>query len=191
MRFIHESWVSVEKLIVLFGSMSGSVTEQAALRLLEDRVGANHADFKYLQEEVPRAIKDALVGIERVTKIVQAMKEFSHPRSKEKHLTDINSAIRTTVTLARNEWQYVADLQMEISDDVGRVGRVGRVSCYAGEFNQVILNLVVNAAQAIPEKTTQEKGKGKSYSERPGMISGSKSLFRIFRILVAEYPRQS
>ena len=71
------------------------------------------------------------------------MKEFSHPGGKEKMLADLNKAIESTSTVARNEWKYVADLKLELEPELPLV------PCFLGEFNQCILNLVVNAAHAI------------------------------------------
>jgi signal transduction histidine kinase len=73
------------------------------------------------------------------------MKEFSHP-SVEKTPTDLNRAIQSTITVATNEWKYVAE--METDFDPG----LPIIPCVPGEFNQVILNMIVNAAHAIAEK---------------------------------------
>ncbi len=89
------------------------------------------------------AIGQTLEGVERVSKIVRAMKEFSHPGGKEKSPADLNQAIESTVTVARNEWKYVADLKLELEPELPPV------PCFLGEFNQCVLNLVVNAAHAI------------------------------------------
>jgi signal transduction histidine kinase len=73
------------------------------------------------------------------------MKEFSHPGSKEKVLVDLNHAINSTITVARNEWKYVADMETDFDPSLPLI------LCQAGEFNQVILNLIVNAAHAIAD----------------------------------------
>ncbi len=112
-------------------------------------------DFNYLQEEIPKAIKQTLEGVERVAKIVRAMKEFSHPGPKEKTPTNLNRAIENTVTVARNEWKYVAEITLDLDPDLPLV------PCLPQEFNQVILNLIVNAAHAIGDVVGhggQEKG---------------------------------
>jgi PAS domain S-box-containing protein len=109
----------------------------------------------YLMKEVPLAIADAMEGLERVTKIVRAMKQFSHPGSDEMIPSDINRAIESTVTVSRNEWKYVAELVTELDP------ALPLVPCLPGEFNQVILNLVVNAAHAIGDKVGDgSKAKG-------------------------------
>jgi signal transduction histidine kinase len=67
---------------------------------------------------------------------------------------DLNRAIETTITIARNEWKYVAEVVTQFDPSLPPV------SCFVGEFNQVILNLIVNAADAIRE-TVAESQKGK------------------------------
>jgi signal transduction histidine kinase len=73
------------------------------------------------------------------------MKEFSHPDIKEKVPLDLNRAITSTITVARNEWKYVAEMETELDPSLPPV------LCLPGEFNQVILNLLVNAAHAIAD----------------------------------------
>ena len=80
------------------------------------------------------------------------MKEFSHPGGKEKTPADLNRAIESTVTVAHNEWKYVADLKLEL-DPACRW-----FPCFLGEFNQCILNLIVNAAHAIGDVVKNKPG---------------------------------
>ncbi len=107
---------------------------------------AKAIDLEFLREEVPLAIDQSLDGIDRVSKIVRAMKEFSHPGSAEMVPVNLNDAISSTLTVARNEWKYVADVEMDLDADLPLV------PCLPGEFNQVILNIVINAAHALAEK---------------------------------------
>jgi signal transduction histidine kinase len=91
-----------------------------------------------------------------VAKIVKAIKEFSHPGSAEKKGVDLNKAIETTITVARNEWKYVADLEAQLDPELGLV------PCLSSELNQVVLNLIVNAAHAIADRLGENSGgKGK------------------------------
>lgn len=103
-------------------------------------------DWHYLQEEMPAAIRQSQEGLQRITTIVRAMKEFSHPGSKERSPTNINRLIETTVTVARNEWKYVAEMELQLDDSLAPV------PCLANELGQVILNLLVNGAHAIAER---------------------------------------
>jgi signal transduction histidine kinase len=73
------------------------------------------------------------------------MKEFSHPDVQEKTAVDINKALESTITVARNEWKYVAEMETDFDSSLPAV------SCYPGEFNQVVLNMLINAAHAISD----------------------------------------
>ena len=109
----------------------------------DDSADVTAVELEYLQEEIPKAIGQLLAGVDHVARIVRAMKEFSHPGPLEKMPVDINRAIESTVTVSRNEWKYVADLTTDLDPNLPLV------YCIAGEFNQVMLNLIVNAAHAI------------------------------------------
>jgi signal transduction histidine kinase len=114
------------------------------------------ADLDYLLAEIPRAVEQSLDGVQRVAKIVGAMKEFSHPGSEEKRAIDINHAIQSTITVARNEWKYVAEVETNLDPTLPPV------PCFAGGINQVILNLLINAAHAIRQVVGDgSQGKGK------------------------------
>ncbi|BDU73898.1 PAS domain S-box protein [Mesoterricola silvestris] len=102
-------------------------------------------DLPYLKEEIPRALDQSAEGIARVTRIVKAMKDFSHPGSEDPLEVDLNRSIESTITVSRNEWKYVADLVLDLDPDLPPV------LCYPNEINQAVLNLVVNAAHAIGE----------------------------------------
>ncbi len=122
------------------------------------------ADLDYLMTEIPKALEQSDEGIHRVAKIVRAMKEFAHPGGEEKSGVDLNKAIESTVTVARNEWKYVADLTTDLASDLPPV------PCLLGEFNQVVLNMIVNAAHAIGDvvKNTGHKGLISITSRRTG-----------------------
>ena len=143
--FVKQSWPAISDLAhaaqnVAQECAAGSLSAESTARL---RQCIQNADLDYLLEEIPKAIDQSLEGVQRVAKIVHAMKEFSHPGSEEKFALDINRAIETTITVARNEWKYVADVETSFDPTLPLV------HCYGGEFNQVILNLLINAAHAI------------------------------------------
>jgi len=114
-------------------------------RIQEVEEGLEALDIAYLEEEVPLAIEQTLKGVDRITHIVQAMKIFAHPGGAEKEPVDINKEIEKTITITRNEWKYVAELKTDFDT------ALPMVPCHRAEFNQVILNLIVNAAHAIAE----------------------------------------
>jgi PAS domain S-box-containing protein len=99
-------------------------------------------DKQFIDVEIPRAFARTLEGVERVTSIVRAMKEFAHPDAQEQNPADINHAIETTLLVARNEYKYHANVDTAL-------GELPAVVCNVNELNQVFLNLIVNAAHAI------------------------------------------
>ncbi|MBN2685072.1 MAG: PAS domain S-box protein [Pontiellaceae bacterium] len=103
------------------------------------------ADVEYLDEELPLAVEQSLEGTERVSSIVRAMKEFAHPGSKEMVASDLNEAVRMTVEVAKNEWKYVSNVELDLCESLPLV------PCFIGEINQVILNMIINARDAIEE----------------------------------------
>jgi signal transduction histidine kinase len=113
------------------------------------------SDMEYTLETLPDVVDRSLSGVERITKIVQAMKTFSHPGEPEFAPVDLGSLLDSTVTVATSEWKYVADVELAVSPTLPMV------KCMAGELNQVILNLIVNASHAISDVvgTSGEKGK--------------------------------
>ncbi|MBI5120066.1 MAG: PAS-domain containing protein [Rhodospirillales bacterium] len=122
---------------------------------LERADGGTVQELDYVKEELPAAIKESQQGVEQISRIVLSMKEFSHPGSTVKAMSDINRAIENTLTVSRNQWKMVADVVKEFDP------ALPAVNCNIGEMNQVFLNLIVNAAQAI-------EGSGKSL---PGTIT--------------------
>ncbi len=111
-------------------------------------------DWDFLNEEIPLAIEQALEGRDRVAAIVRAMKEFAHPGDDELTPTDVNHAIENTLAVSRGEWKHVADV------DLALAAHLPPVPCFPGSFNQVLLNLVVNASHAIAERRESGGDKG-------------------------------
>lgn len=114
------------------------------------------ADWEFLEEEIPKALNQSREGLRRISSIVSAMKNFSHPSGDTAELANINSAIETTVIVARNEWKYFSDLTLDLDPDLPQI------PCYLDELNQVFLSMIVNSAHAITQKYEESSGeKGK------------------------------
>jgi two-component system, NtrC family, sensor kinase len=120
--------------------------------------GEAEAELDYLIQEIPRALQQNLDGLARVTRIVQSLKEFSHPNSIEKTSADLNRAIQTAISVCRHEWKYVAEVVTDLEPDLPPV------PCLLDEFNQVMLNLLVNAAHTIGDAL-------KARGEKRGIIT--------------------
>ena len=116
---------------------------------------AQDADLDYLMTEIPQALSQSLEGIERVAHIVRAMKDFSHPGTANKVMADLNRALDSTITVARNEWKYVAEVIQDFDP------QMPLVPCLPADLNQVFLNMIVNAAHAIADVVGDgSQGKG-------------------------------
>lgn len=154
LRFLQDAFRDLGTLLDAHGSLlaaakNGGPTPEIVANAEQ---AAQTADVAYLQGEIPRAIGESLAGVERVSTIVRAMKEFSHPGAEEKTPLDLNRAIESTITVARNEWKYIAELVTDFD------AALPPVPCLPGEFNQVVLNIIVNAAHAIASKAGDGSG---------------------------------
>lgn len=157
-RFVQEALGDVLVVLAAYRNLSDAARAgegvQEALAAADAAI--EEADLDYLTVELCSAIDQSLEGIDRVTKIVRAMKEFSHPGATVKTPTDMNAAIKNTITVATNEWKYVADIETSFDESLPFV------PCLPGDFNQVILNLIVNSSHSIAEvlgENACEKGK--------------------------------
>jgi two-component system, NtrC family, sensor kinase len=103
------------------------------------------AEFDYYVQEIPHAIEQSLDGLSRISKIVGSLKEFSHPNPPDKAPVDLNRAIEVAVGVTRHEWKYVAEVVTELDP------ALPAVPCLLDEINQVMLNLIVNAAHTIAD----------------------------------------
>jgi PAS domain S-box-containing protein len=151
-RFLLGAFKDLEQLLDEYAKMPEAVRAGISADDLKHEMAAvaEEADLEYLREEIPKAIQQSLEGVERVSKIVGAMKEFSHPGTAEKVAIDINRAIESTITVARNEWKYVAEMVTDFDLSMPLI------PCLPGEFNQVVLNMIINAAHAIADANKAE-----------------------------------
>jgi len=163
-KFLQDSFAEVVSLLSRYGALVDAAAEgPVPPDLLQGmRSAEDSADISYLEEEIPKAIDQSLDGIRRISEIVGAMKEFSHPDSGEKVLSDLNRIIESTVTVARNEWKYVSDVELDLAEDLPPVPLL------PGEFSRVMLNLVINAAHALEDTGNTEKGTIYIRTERVG-----------------------
>ncbi|MEY4549759.1 MAG: hypothetical protein RL685_5954 [Pseudomonadota bacterium] len=106
------------------------------------QAGRKEARLSFVIDEIPRAVTASKEGIEHVSRIVQALKAFSHRGSDEKGDSDLNAAIENTLVMAHNEYKTVAVARTCLGD-------LPPVRCIISQINQVLLNLIVNAAHAI------------------------------------------
>ncbi len=151
-RFVEESFGSLVELTNEYRRTlaESRLSEANAKRIKELE---ESADLDFMLEQIPPALTQALEGVERVGSIIRAMKEFAHPGVESFTMVDLNRVIESTVMVARNEWKYVANVELDLDPSLPSI------QGNPGELSQVILNLVVNSAQAIEQKfKDSEKG---------------------------------
>jgi PAS domain S-box-containing protein len=157
LRFLQKTVDKFTEILVTYDQLfseSGRQINQKDLDQL-DEVKKQTKIQHYLAES-PNAVQEALDGVERVRKIVLAMREFSHPSDKNKKLSDINHGIETTIVISYNEWKYSAEMETDLDPTLPPF------FCQIDEINQVILIMIINAAQAIQEAipaNSDQKGK--------------------------------
>jgi two-component system, NtrC family, sensor kinase len=126
----------------------------AAMPQKSDQQPEASDDIEYMRAELPPALTRVADGLTRIAEIVRSMKHFSHADQREMGQVDLNTAIASTLVIARSEYKDVADVETAY-------GEIPQVTCHGGQINQVVLNLVVNAAHAIADQVRKNGGRGK------------------------------
>ncbi len=154
-RFLRDSALDLLTLIERFQTIRRAILEGQApdLALAEAEEAEEQADLPYIRDKMPAAFDRSIDGLNRVAAIVRSLKEFAHPSDEEMAPVDLNHAIESTLTIAANEYRYVADLETDFGD-------LPPVVCHLGEISQVVLNVIVNAAHAIGSVTRDGERKG-------------------------------
>jgi signal transduction histidine kinase len=152
-HFLKEAFDDLQRIMGALQTLATVVRigDSPAEALQEADAAIRDLDLAYLQEEVPLAIDHILEGVGRISKIVRSMKFFAHPGDLKKAPLDINEAIESTIVISRNVWKYVAEVDTDLDPDLPPVPG------QRGEINQVFLNLITNAADAIAEKQDREE----------------------------------
>jgi two-component system NtrC family sensor kinase len=126
--------------------------------LIKDReeqgIDTEQLDFPFIEQEVPLALNQCSEGLTHISRIVQAMKNFSHPGESDKAPSNINQLIDNVIVISTSEWKYVAEIQRDYEPELEII------SCESSSSNQVFLNLIVNAAHAIDEKFGETQVQG-------------------------------
>jgi PAS domain S-box-containing protein len=124
------------------------------LRSMVDGIGRFRDDMRidFILQDIQGLFDESREGLERVTSIVQNLRDFSRidqPGSRDEY--DLNKGIEATLVVARNEIKYDAEVETELSE-------VPLIFCHSGQINQVLLNILVNAAQAIRSQGREDRG---------------------------------
>lgn len=156
--FLTNSFEHIDSLFEAYQLLKDHVRAVDADCVLLTRVEAleDEIELDFLRSEIVETLEQSTAGMQTVGRIVSSLKEFSHPGSVQKAPSNLNRAVQTTVNVAKHEWKYLADLQLRLDPELPEI------FCVIDEINQVVLNLIVNAAHAIgalPDRKPGGKGR--------------------------------
>ncbi len=153
-KFFQELHEGFSDLLEAYESLREEAEKQGVLKDHTEAVAEKReeTDIEYLLEETPDALTQSLHGLDQVASIVAAIREFSHPGVSESTPVDVNSVIETTLSVSRNKWKNIAEVDKQFEADLPEI--MG----HPGDLHQVILNLVGNATDAIEEMAMPDGG---------------------------------
>jgi PAS domain S-box-containing protein len=127
------------------GCMSGPARDAILQKIRAIESLEAEADLGFILEDSPQLINESQEGTERIKKIVLDLKNFAHPGEQNRQMIDINKNIESTLNIVWNELKYHAEVIKDF-------GRIPQIEGYPQQLNQVFMNLLVNAAQALEGK---------------------------------------
>ncbi len=148
LEYIGESllaWQAMSRKILPGGDGAGhnATDPEQALRCLREEL--TEVKNNWPMEEMQAALDDTVDGTARIARIVAAVKKFTAVGGTTKVQVDINALIENTVEVSHNAWSHAAECVLLLAPDLPPI------PCRADDINQVLLNLILNAAQAIEE----------------------------------------
>jgi len=141
LSFLRDAYLDIQPIINFSQEIENDPNSFTKLKNIVKEV-----DLDYLQEEIPMAIDQSLDGVKRIAKIVGAMRDFSHSGPKDKISADLHEIINNSITLSKNAWKYIAEIEKEFDE------ALPAIICQPNDINQVIVNMIVNSAHAMEAK---------------------------------------
>ncbi|MDB4945335.1 MAG: sensor histidine kinase [Labilithrix sp.] len=141
-HFTQDALATVMRVVARYGALLEDDRLTRDERAAAAAAAREEEDLDYVIEEAPRALEGTIQGLGRIATIVRSLGDFSHPDTPQMAAADLNASLESTLTVARSEYRDVADVVLDLAE-------LPPVVCHVGQISQVILNLAVNAAQAI------------------------------------------
>jgi two-component system, NtrC family, sensor kinase len=129
------------RLLAAYEQIEGSLVNEALQDITHLKQEVN---IGYLREDISDLLAESLDGLQRVRRIVKDLKDFSHVGEVEKQSANLESGLDSTLNVVWNEIKYKAEVVKEY-------GGIPEVTCIASQLNQVFMNLLINAVQAIED----------------------------------------
>jgi len=147
--FLKSNHEMLERYIV---TLRSAYSEIEALSPAEVSAIAERYDLEYIDSEIDSIFSESDEGFARIMHIVESLKNFSRTDQGSRfEQYDVNAGIESTLVVARNEIKYVADVELRLTP-------LPKIDARGNEINQVLLNILVNAAQAIAGQQRSSKG---------------------------------
>ncbi|MCC9600443.1 PAS domain S-box protein [Stieleria sp. JC731] len=144
-EFLQGAFDDIGSLLDLYNGLQVAMekSESSSEILHQIKKQIELSDLEFLRKEFPLAISQSLEGIDRVATIVRAMKDFSTPSTATRAAIDVNKSIRTALAISANQFRDVAEIRTNLDETLPTMIGIG------GQFNQAILNILTNAAEAM------------------------------------------
>jgi len=148
LNFLHEALDDLWAVIGMYEELTARTRKnEDTSDTLKGLDGAlEDSGWEDLVEDLNESITQSLQGVDQVSKIVLAMKDFANPGNNTKEALDLNAIINSATTITNNEWKYCAKLELDLAEGLPVVYGV------SSELNQVLLNMIVNGAHAIEDR---------------------------------------
>ena len=148
LNFFQQSFEDLNTLFSKYHKLEKAIASENSFQDLHKEITMlkDTMDFDFLMEEMPISVKQSLEGLDRISRIVQSIKQFAHTSLADKQIVDINQIIDTVVTVSTNEWKYHSDIVLDLAK------QLPMITCAPDLINQALLNLIVNAAHANMDK---------------------------------------
>jgi len=148
---IQEYIETMRAVLELFKQLQDLPEGQAEQRdVLVSRINKikEEEDLDFILEDIDNVLQESMEGVVRVAEIVQNLKSFAREDSSEKCFHDVNEGVEAMIKVVWNELKYCCNVEKNLGD-------IPPVEGHGGQINQVIMNMLVNAAHAMPEEGGQ------------------------------------
>jgi len=139
--YVSSNLTTLQKYLTVYEEvLDAPATDEAAMAALKKKV-----NFAYIRSDVRNLVNETQEGVERVKTIIKDLKDYARTNNSSNFIpSDIHVGLKSTLNIANNQIKNRAQIKLELGD-------LPLVACAPSQINQVLLNLLVNAAQAIPD----------------------------------------
>lgn len=148
LKFFQDGFNDLVELLGEYEKLKKATESEQLLQDIHIRIQdcSQVLDYDYLMDEIPKSLGQSMEGLDRISRIVQSVKQFAHSGLSEKRLVDINEIVNTVITVSTNEWKYHSEVHLDLDK------MLPKLLCAPDMMNQALLNLIVNAAHTNTER---------------------------------------